>query len=600
MRVLGKLTFGRPNFLPFDDKGQRPRTKRNPNAHNIDMTALKKHQVEYLLKTSISDDDWAEFNKIRAPTLEGMPRRGTDGLSEECATALKIYKKSPKAFHVTRPNNAIAASSLSSSNKKQRSRLEGVGVMPEGCDFDPTEARILDALRPTEKYAGDDNGLYCGETDTLPRGEVGTGGTQEVLLKSLLRLKLRSTVRDEVSLKESNCSAGGLITPNSRMDFVFELNNVVYAIVAEAKKGEIALINAKQRACGQAARIALRHFELGIPRDQIVVPLALYNGSTMSFGATIMLEPTFPAYFPLSKGFDLALEDERKWAIAWILKIDKHAEKMSQMTPIKPKFSPREFWLDENMYFLKYIGIRHEGIFKAVSANGDVYGGIRHMLAALNTLHKDDAARKHVVFPLSLRTREEKDSGASVTPETFVFPRLNGYRIGTPAPFDESGEVSKEFRKFRTALRSVVDVIHKAGVIHCDLYPSNYMWKMSAEGEFDIKIVDWDWSHRLSEKGFMPEMEKAIRFKPTVEEIRFDKDYDIRYLELLDDDNIKRFRAEAEGLNSNETGSVNKSFSALWKKVRPIFGDSDLDESGTEGLEAGTEEPWGSGSSSNS
>jgi serine/threonine protein kinase len=69
-----------------------------------------------------------------------------------------------------------------------------------------------------------------------------------------------------------------------------------------------------------------------------------------------------------------------------------------------------------------------------------------------------------------------------------VFENLesDGYVIGVP-----EGEHLQSL--YATNLKTAIEAIHTAGLVHMDLYPSNIMWKSDDSGNgVKIKIIDWD------------------------------------------------------------------------------------------------------------
>ena len=65
-----------------------------------------------------------------------------------------------------------------------------------------------------------------------------------------------------------------------------------------------------------------------------------------------------------------------------------------------------------------------------------------------------------------------------------VFQRLVGYRTGRP---DRT-----QFAAFTIALINVVRKLHRAGVVHIDLFPNNVMWKFEPTGDCHVMLVDFD------------------------------------------------------------------------------------------------------------
>jgi serine/threonine protein kinase len=98
--------------------------------------------------------------------------------------------------------------------------------------------------------------------------------------------------------------------------------------------------------------------------------------------------------------------------------------------------------------------------------------------------HQCQKCRKFVVFPICVRGYEEDISESGI-----VFPKMIGYHIGY---HEEENLRLLYFVQLRTA----IECIHQAGVVHLDLFPSNIMWKVDEQNDgIVLKIIDWDSAH---------------------------------------------------------------------------------------------------------
>ena len=168
------------------------------------------------------------------------------------------------------------------------------------------------------------------------------------------------------------------------------------------------------------------------------------------------------------------------------------------------------------------------------------------MLRVFNKLYTHEAARQVVEFPLSVRTADEASEGCHQI--IYRDLRMLGYTCGSPNRIEQPAL----FEAYKNALFAAVDSIHKAGVLHCDLYISNVMWKLSSLSPQDnsaakssnyvveIKIVDWDASHCLDEGQFAPMVLKALHDYFKVQngfpEPKFGVELDLLYLSVLNKD----------------------------------------------------------------
>jgi hypothetical protein len=156
-----------------------------------------------------------------------------------------------------------------------------------------------------------------------------------------------------------------------------------------------------------------------------------------------------------------------------------------------------------------------------------------HMIRVFNRLHGSLAAQ-YVVFPLSIRTPDDAKPRKPGCPPAVQFyeilpPKLSSeFRIGCPHPQD-----SPLFDAYVAAVTQAVKAVGDAGVIHGDLYLSNILWKQDAENDIEIKIIDWDTAHCISEGCFNPRVEQCLLSYLGQENLVFNRQYDELYLRVL-------------------------------------------------------------------
>ena len=300
----------------------------------------------------------------------------------------------------------------------------------------------------------------------------------------------------------------------------------------ELKGGKYSPLQGNRQAAVYGTHFAMGLLKRGFPAEQVIVPSYTYTGMQIQFGATIILKPSFPVYWTVSKLLDMADANERRLAVAYIQKANSWINHLSSLPPSQP-IPLIEMNLDTSAYFIKTLTneVCQRGFGLFSNRNGDISQGIEHWGRALNLLFMDRDVRPHVAFPLAIRSPNTSNDEKEYM---IIYKDLctEGYRIGAP---DRTKE-RELFDSFREEYRRIVKRIHAAGVIHCDLYLSNVMWRMrtNSSGQVvDIVIIDWDCAHCLMEGKFYPKVGKALRSHKPTRGAEFGTSFDDRYVEVL-------------------------------------------------------------------
>ena len=246
---------------------------------------------------------------------------------------------------------------------------------------------------------------------------------------------------------------------------------------------------------------------IGILQQDIVVPVVLYTGLQIQFGAVFVLEPTFPVCTLLSRPFDLSREDDAQEAAGYIIKIKEHCKeterKVSNM--LSEGFAGRSLpntllstmriSLCTKRYFLKPIiqSPTEDSVkgFELVGNGKSAEYGAYRMVRVFNRLAARGgvSSRDSICFPICFRER------TSSTKLSLVFEDLTrkedgAYSVGLPDKIEL-------WDQWMSSVETAVKEMHAASVVHVDLYPSNIMWRKSpdASGGVEIKLVDFDVAH---------------------------------------------------------------------------------------------------------
>ena len=115
--------------------------------------------------------------------------------------------------------------------------------------------------------------------------------------------------------------------------------------------------------------------------------------------------------------------------------------------------------------------------------------------------------------------------------------------------------------------------MHAAGVLHCDLYFSNVMWRSTPEDSVEIKLIDFDCSHLLSEHDFAPRVRKRFVeyfgqdcFTDASEQRRrvvFDKSHDLTFVSIVELEVTTANTPAWHALASNHKQTIDPAFRSL-------------------------------------
>lgn len=334
--------------------------------------------------------------------------------------------------------------------------------------------------------------------------------------------------------------AFGIANQNSYEDFHFSSRGAYFGIM-EDKGAEGSISAAIIEGATLATNFAMQLLALHLVPEKCVLPVIANTGLCMVFGATIILPPSFPTYIPLSKRLDLSDPQERMLASAYLIKAKAHVnniglslQKQHDLRPFsKVELLPIvDMILSEApLHFIKRITTevfdRGFGMFVEDRDHLNIGPGIEHMFEALNMMYSSTPARHIPEYPLSIRTPDELSQNCY----ELVFRHLGaeGYVIGCPDRIINA----ILFDKYRIAYRESVKAVNDAGVVHGDLYLSNVMWRLRND-VVEIKIIDWDAAHCLSEGVFAPGVQSRLSDYLGERNLKFGREHDELYVSVMD------------------------------------------------------------------
>jgi len=485
-------------------------------------------------------DKEAELRKEKAKLSETQRRTARSMVSSSGSTL------------ITTPSEQSNASSYASTTFAY-----GFGFLPSSYLFDPTFGlRVWSRLVPTEEFKLEraKGLLVLGEHgNLLYQGEESFDG-----VRTMLDLYLR--IPQLISSKSPLNTRGGVANAASKPDFLWIFDGTPLGVL-EVKGGSSSVLPALRQAAVTATNIAVNLLGRGHSADEIVVPVAGSTGRAMQFGAVIVLEPSFPTFLPTSHILDLAnayLRKASEWVKEFGSTLKSNAGALDvQMAPDCSKHHVKK--LDKKA--LK----KGLGMFSS-SSDSNVRGvgtGLQHMGRVLNRLFAHSAAREVAVFPLSVRSPSAESGTEESRCYWLVYEDLaaEGFKIGTP----DRIRGSDTYKAFLRSLKEAISRIHEAGVLHCDLYPSNIMWKADAAGEnVVIRLIDWDNAHCLDEQAFGDKCKAALMEHKPTRSATFGVDHDWKYFDVLSSAINSREEQWWTDLASNDKRIIDNAFYALF------------------------------------
>jgi Phosphotransferase enzyme family len=409
--------------------------------------------------------------------------------------------------------------------------LDGFGSLPSSFRVDATDNSVVwSELCPTdaEVYAVDRDMPLIGElVDLIPRGEDEAHGVSIILTNE--NSLFQSSTNGSDTLKKLGLEVG-LARLGSKIDLLLQRGcSKPYGLV-ELKGGKYSPAHGNRQSAMYGSHVAINLLNRGVPRERVIVPSCTFTGTLIQFGATIVLQPSFTVFSSTSKVLDMSDSSERRLAIAYVRKANTWIDKLHSGIFNTSEKCITVMQLDESAYHIKRItDVVSKRGFQPFSEEGDtdISQGIEHWGRVLNILFADPKIRPHVAFPLAIRSpnRDEKETDHTIIYKDFC---REGYRIGCPNRMNQT----VLFDVFRNELRRVMALVHDAGVIHCDLYLSNVMWREN-NSEVAIIIIDWDCAHCLIEGRFYPKVVEALEEHVPTCTADFGRKFDERYIDVL-------------------------------------------------------------------
>lgn len=156
-------------------------------------------------------------------------------------------------------------------------------------------------------------------------GETEAGGIHDQMKTYEGRFEFESNGQRQLSTRGL---VNGIANEKSYEDAHF-LKQGFFVGDIEFKGAEGSILAAVKQAAVTNTNFAMNLFKCGALSQDIKLPTIGSNGMVIHFGVTVLLDKSFPTYFPISKLLDLTDPTERKTAAAYFMKANLLASRTS-------------------------------------------------------------------------------------------------------------------------------------------------------------------------------------------------------------------------------------------------------------------------------
>lgn len=271
----------------------------------------------------------------------------------------------------------------------------------------------------------------------------------------------------------------------------------VHEFKAPAAAPRVGFQQSVKYACAAAAGLC----QGGVPPDQVVVPLMVSTGLLERHGAAYMAAPMLPAAVVTSPTLDINDKQGAAAAHLYRRKAQEQVDRLASAVGVaatSPAFAELKGALFPSdggagvvpKHLLSFQSTALWPKWGAVSAKAPRGTDVQlfDMYRAYQALYASGASR-FVCFPNCYAMGIKcAPTGSNAVMNALLFPNLQtlGYQCALPTTL-------KVARMYVEALKEAVAAVHRADVVHGDLYVSNIMWREGAGGDaVELKLIDWD------------------------------------------------------------------------------------------------------------
>ena len=234
-----------------------------------------------------------------------------------------------------------------------------------------------------------------------------------------------------------------------------------------------------------ATSLCLGQLKHGLEYDQCCVAFCATNGQLFQFGFVTLLHPSFPVMHITSRVIDIYDKDGLHEAAVHLCRMRSFCRtqhiKLAECTT--RTVGDVKMSLNRNIYYRKPVS----SIFPRCDSQ------LQSMLNLYKIFQKlYDNGIDCCILPVALMSGELEQK-AYLGNDILLFPMLSEkFKMGVPGN-------AEDFEKYMKALKASYDLLHNAGVVHLDGYPSNILWAKRADDTVVIRFVDLDVASNLNE-----------------------------------------------------------------------------------------------------
>lgn len=272
-------------------------------------------------------------------------------------------------------------------------------------------------------------------------------------------------------------------TPDNVGGFDLHKDDFVPLRVREYKGSASSCLDALPQGLESGACIAVGLLLRGLPAEHVIVPVDVTTGKNAQFAAVFIAGGRFPIAVVTSEELDLSHHDGAVLADRYYRKTRDHLHQVMQLVkeavPVAVPDADIDVLSVPKSLYCKQACLS----FQALESWEQSVWHVGRVLAHLHHVGPRDS----ICFPLGYCYVAREGLSRCRTTD-MIFPNLTEedppYNLFVPTDLATA-------KMFVAACGRVASRLHRAGVVHGDLYVSNFAWRL-CRGVMEVKVLDWD------------------------------------------------------------------------------------------------------------